>query len=114
MADPARYNMTIYRGLTFTKTFILKDSAGDALDLTGYVFNLTAKTNMSDETNVIELTNGSGITVTTGTGTVVLSIDETVTPTYTDDRLFYTFSYTLDNNDLPLMIGILSVEDVAL
>lgn len=39
---------SIIRGTTYSLTFTLKDSAGEAIDITGYELFFTAKTNLTD------------------------------------------------------------------
>ena len=73
---PAEYNnLLIPQGATFSENLYLKDSAGDAIDLTNYTARMSLKKTYDDTTAVISLTTENGrITITGATGLVQLSI----------------------------------------
>lgn len=111
--NPARTCWKIFKGKTFKKRLVLKDSTGTVINLTGRTFFLEAKEKLTDTAKVIDLSIGSGITVTALSGLIEIEIDETVTDTYTQDILYFTF-YQIDSGDeQPLILGTFEIEVVA-
>jgi len=63
---PGQLDLTIYRGATFRKKFVFKDSAGNAVDITGATIRMSARPYRRgrmvtlDFTPYITLTNAAG------------------------------------------------------
>lgn len=110
---PADTCYTIYRGMTFSKRFVIKDSNGDPENLTGQTFFFVAKDELPSGSNIISLSIGSGITITALDGEVNILIDETDTDAITQDVLYFTFYRIKSGKYQPLIIGTIEIEDVA-
>lgn len=89
MSCAGRYNISICQGATYSQVFTYKDSAGSAVDLTGYSARLKAKNKRTDVTAIISLTSGDGITLGGAAGTISLLISDTDTASYSPGTLVY-------------------------
>ncbi len=73
-ADPARELTAYFRiGKDGALSFVYYDSNDDAFNLTGYTFALNFKTRKDDSTNFLQLTSGSGLTITSNTIAVAIT-----------------------------------------
>lgn len=68
----ANNNFVIDQGADWFVTFVYKDSAGTAINLTGYSAALQVRDTYADATTVLSLTSTSGITITPLTGTLAV------------------------------------------
>lgn len=69
----ATYNFEIEQGATLLKPIVWKDSAGAAVNLTGYTARMQVRQNASAEEVLLELsTTNSKISITPLTGTITL------------------------------------------
>lgn len=69
------YHFAIEQGSTFGRTITYKDSAGDAINLTGYTARMQLRKSIEDESTVIELTTENGRIALGGSeGTITLTI----------------------------------------
>ena len=66
------HNFVIDQGADWYATFVYSDSAGTAIDLTGYTAALQLRLTYAESTTAISLTSSSGITITAATGTIVV------------------------------------------
>jgi hypothetical protein len=73
------YNINIEQGATFTRTITWKDSAGAAINLTGYTARMQIRERVESSTALVSLTSSSGITLGGAAGTVVITITATQT-----------------------------------
>lgn len=68
MPAPAAHNLTIVQGDDFSETFTFKDSAGAAINLTGYTFAAqvrpTAASAVVTATFTVAITSAAGGTIT--------------------------------------------------
>lgn len=70
--------LDIFQGVTFSKEFIVLDADGVALDISsGYTAKLQARINQADAAAVVDLANGSGLTLASGKITMALDADDT-------------------------------------
>ena len=83
MALGNTFNITINQGATFELTVTWKDSAGTAINLTGYSARMQVRETYSSTTSVVSLTNGSGITLGGSAGTIAIVISATTTAALT-------------------------------
>jgi len=67
----------VRRGDTVTRTFVLKDDAGDPIDLTGSVVRMNIRIDVLD--GVLALASGSGLTVSAADGEVTMTLTEAQT-----------------------------------
>jgi hypothetical protein len=79
MALGNTFNITINQGATFELTITWKDSAGTAIDLTGYTARMQVRETYSSTTPIVSLTNGAGITLGGAAGTIAIVISATTT-----------------------------------
>lgn len=69
--------LDIFQGVTFEKEFAVLDDAGVAINLTsGYTAKLQARINQADAAAVVDLANGSGLTLGNGKITMSLAADD--------------------------------------
>lgn len=83
MALGNRFDITINQGATFELTVTWKDSAGTAINLTGYSARMQVRETYSSASTVVSLTNGSGITLGGAAGTIAILISATTTAALT-------------------------------
>ena len=72
MANTFPSTLVIDQGRTFTFSVIWQNQNGTPYDLTGYTANF-AIANDYQQTPIINLATGSGITITANTGTIVVT-----------------------------------------
>lgn len=98
-------NLELYRGTTKTLTLTFKDSAGDAIDITGYTIYMTAKevydTDATDANAVINET-ASITDAVNGIATISLSVADT---TKTARKYFYDIKYKNSGASVVQVIG---------
>jgi hypothetical protein len=113
-ANPAVYDdMTIFRGLTFTKVFTLK-AGGVPVNLTGWTAEFKAKASVTSTPNVIDLTSAPGIVLGGTAGTITITVSATDTAAITDSELHYCLKYTNTTEVDGLLIGVIPVDDRAI
>ena len=79
MALGNRFDITINQGATFELTITWKDSAGTAINLSGYTARMQVRETYSSATSIVSLTNAAGITLGGAAGTVAILISATTT-----------------------------------
>lgn len=76
----AQYDFEIEQGATLRKPFVWKDSAGVAVNLTGYTAKMQVRQSAASETVLLELSNTNGmLTITPLTGTVTMVFSASTT-----------------------------------
>lgn len=85
-AQAAQRALTIEQGATFSYE-IACSSDGEAMDLTGYEARMQARYSVSDDSPVIDLSLGNGITIDAEAGTVTITIDAEDTGSLTPGKL---------------------------
>lgn len=83
MALGNRFDITINQGATYELTITWKDSAGTAINLTGYTARMQVRETYSSTTPIVSLTSGSGITLGGAAGTIAIVISATTTAALT-------------------------------
>lgn len=83
MALGNRFDIEINQGATYELTVTWKDSAGTAINLTGYSARMQVRETYSSASTVVSLTNGSGITLGGAAGTIAILISATTTAALT-------------------------------
>jgi hypothetical protein len=83
MALGNRFDITINQGATYELTVTWKDSAGTAINLTGYSARMQVRETYSSTSTIVSLTNGSGITLGGAAGTIAILISATTTAALT-------------------------------
>lgn len=84
------YDFIIEQGSTFTRTITYTDSAGEAIDLTGYTARMQIRETKESNSVLAELTTeNSGITIVGATGTITLLITAAVTAKMSFSKAYY-------------------------
>ena len=73
------YHIKIEQGATFALTLTYKDANDSAINLTGYAARMQLRKNINDDTAIVSLTDGSGITLGGAAGTIEITISATTT-----------------------------------
>ena len=68
------YDITCEQGATFSRTLTVKDSNGDARDLSSHTARMQVRRTNSSSTTPIELTTANGKISTNSSGQIILSI----------------------------------------
>ena len=90
-----KYNFLIEQGAHFNYSLAVTDDLGNVSDLTDYTGKMQIKSDSAQSTSILELsTSGSYMTLTGSTGTVALSVPNTVTSTLTFDTAVYDLIIT--------------------
>lgn len=82
------YDITCEQGATFTRTLTVKDSNGDARDLSSHTARMQVRRTKSSATSLIELTTANGRISTNAAGQIVLSISAADTAALTDEGVY--------------------------
>jgi hypothetical protein len=97
-----KLNLVVEKGARFQRTWVWKDSAGVAKNLTGY----TAEIQFTDSTGVkYDSDTGSDITITPLTGTIALDIPTATTTAFTFDRAKWALELTVGGETVRLLEG---------
>jgi hypothetical protein len=83
MALGNNFDITINQGATFELTITWKDSAGTAINLTGYTARMQVRETYSSTSSIVSLTSSSGITLGGSAGTIAIVISATTTAALT-------------------------------
>jgi hypothetical protein len=83
MALGNTFNITINQGATFELTITWKDSAGTAINLSGYTARMQVRETYASTSPIVSLTNGAGITLGGAAGTIAIVISATTTTALT-------------------------------
>ncbi|NVN99298.1 MAG: hypothetical protein HXX17_08240 [Geobacteraceae bacterium] len=93
----ATYDLIIEQGATLQQTFYWTDSAGAAVNLTGYTAQMMVKANYADSGAVALLTltsAGGTIVLTAGTGKIDLLVPPATTQALTFTKAIYDLELT--------------------
>ena len=82
------YNFTCEQGATFSRTLTIKDSNGDARDLSDYTARMQVRRRLTDTSTLIELTTENGRISLNSEGEVSLSIGATATAALSDGGVY--------------------------
>jgi hypothetical protein len=74
MALGNQFNIDVKQGATFQLTITWKDSAGTAINLTGYTARAQARLTYDTSTTIFSLTSSAGITLGGAAGTIAIVI----------------------------------------
>jgi hypothetical protein len=89
------YNTIIDQGADWYITFTYKDSAGAAINLTGYTAAMQLRSEPSDATSVLSLSSPSnGITITGATGTIAVRATAAQTGAISEGYYYYDLEIT--------------------
>lgn len=88
---PAELDFKASLGLPATLTLTYYDSAGSAMNLTGYTAQMSFKATLSSAAVVTLATSGSGITLGSGTGNIVIALSAANSALLTAGVWYYDF-----------------------
>ena len=110
----AKYDIALEQGASFSRTITWKDSDGNPVDLTGSTARMQVRTaiaNRSTTAPLVDLTNGSGITLGGTAGTIVVNITAAQTAALKITRAPYDlFVYSVDGTAIKLLEGVVTVD----
>lgn len=84
------YNLLVEGGTTYSLAVIYSDSAGNPIDLTGYLAEFQVRQKVGSAT-LIDLSNGTGLTVGTTDGRIDLQI-----PAFSTESMSGNYLYAMD------------------
>jgi len=82
------YDITCEQGATFSRTLTVKDSNGNARDLSGYTARMQVRRTTSSSTTLVELTTENGRISLNSDGEISLSLSATETAALTDEGVY--------------------------
>ena len=88
------YNILIDQGATYTLALSYKDSAGTAINLTGYTAAMQLRKTVGSATASLSLTSSSGIVITGATGLINITITATQSRDLVPDIYVYDLEIT--------------------
>ena len=104
------HNFKIEHGADFNNTITYEDASGNKINLSGAAITLKAKDNRSDTNFVINLSVGSGITLSNPSqGEFTIAIPAATTATYAWNRAFYDLDISLSGVVTRLLQGQIQV-----
>ena len=104
------HNFKIEQGADFNNTITYEDASGNKINISGAAITLKAKDNRSDTNFVINLSIGSGITLSNPSqGEFTIAIPAATTATYNWNRAFYDLDITLSGVVTRLLQGQIQV-----
>lgn len=74
-----KYDITLYKGGAWTRTFTWERPKGTPVNLTGAEANLQIRENVDDTTALVSLSESSGITLGGAAGTIIVTLTSTQT-----------------------------------
>lgn len=85
----AEYNIYCDQGSTLSLTLTYKDSTEAPVNLTGYTARMQVRTSYNATDTLLNLTNGSGLTLGGSAGTIAVSVSATTTATLPTGNFVY-------------------------
>jgi len=76
MINPGTYNITVWQGADYDKTFTATQG-GTAINWTGYTARMQVRDSSDATATLLSLSNGSGITLGGTAGTIAVAITST-------------------------------------
>ena len=105
MATVKKVNIKIPQGTTYTHEFNYVDSAGDAVDLTGYAARCQLRDEVETAGNFYDATTVNGkMTIVAVTGKVTLTVSDMDSTAFTVLQGFYDVELIAPNDDVTRMV----------
>lgn len=99
------YDFEILQGETFSKQFVWKNSAGTAVNLSGYTARMQVRQSKPSDTVLLELTTQNGrITLGGAAGTIDLNLNATTTAAIDWRRGLYDLELVASNGVVKRLI----------
>ena len=102
MAD--NYKISIDQGATYSLALTYKDSAGAAINLTGYTAAMQIRSSYDSTSTIVSLTSSAGIVITAATGLLTVNITSTQTTALTPGTYVYDLEITSASNVVTRLI----------
>lgn len=100
-----RHDITIDQGATFRETVEWVDSDGVAVPLTDYTARMQVRTEPgADDPPILDLTDGDGLTIDEGAGTIAIAIDDATTAALTPGRYRYDLEVESPAGDVTRLV----------
>lgn len=100
------YNIDMKQGDDFTLVASSwTDSSGNLISLVGYTAQFQARNNPSDSTKLIDLTSSSGITISTGAGTISIALTAAQTALLTFKEAIYDLQMTSSGGTVTTLLS---------
>jgi len=111
MPNPGRYNITVYKGTTFTLSPVWK-IGGYVVNLTGYSAKMQVRA-ATDASVLVELSTANGkIVIDAGLGKLTLTLTAAQTAALTSGKYFYDLNLTApDATVTKILEGVFLVND---
>jgi hypothetical protein len=111
MPNPGRYNITVYKGTTFTLAPVWK-IGGYAVNLTDYSAKMQVRA-ATDASVLVELSTDNGkIVITPALGKLTLTLTSAQTTALTSGKYFYDLNLTApDTTVTKILEGVFLVND---
>jgi hypothetical protein len=82
------YDITCEQGATFSRTLTVKDSSGNARNLSGYTARMQVRRLLASTSTLIELTTGNSRITLNSSGEIALSISAADTASLTEGGVY--------------------------
>lgn len=112
MISPTTYNITCYQGATLDRTFTVTDKTTNTpVNWTGYTAKLQVRQYVNtNDTAVLTLTSGSGITPLTNDGKIIIQATAAETGAITAGNYVYDLELTSGSYVVRLLQGRFTVD----
>jgi hypothetical protein len=101
---PGILNLTFSQGATWKLSMTYTNSTGDPIDLTNYAARMQARPSYESDTTVLNLANGTGITLGGTAGTINLLVAATTTATIGAAQYVYDLEIASASNEVTRVI----------
>ena len=109
MISPGRYNITAYQGATYDLR-LTWSIGGTAVNLTGYTAAMQVREAPDSATPVLNLTNGSGITLGGTAGTIQINVGHQTMGSVVAGQYLYDLELNSGSQVTRLVQGIFTVQ----
>lgn len=108
MSEAGTYDFELSKGTTFRRVFSYKDSAGAAINLTGYTADFKARPSPDYGSDTLSKT---GLSIDALNGTVTLYLTPSDTATIGDSSLLYSIVLKQGSDIYPFLIGTITITE---
>jgi hypothetical protein len=101
---PGLLNLTFSQGATWKLAMTYTNSAGNPIDLTSHTARMQARPSFESTTTVLNLANGTGITLGGTAGTINLLVSATATAAINAQQYVYDLEVISDSNEVTRVV----------
>lgn len=109
LLDPGQFNFTIYRNKVRNLSYTYKDDAGHPVNLTGYGATFAMRRSLSQATDDLSKSAGSGITLGGVNGTVEIDFQTSDFASLPDGNYFYSHNFVVSGVPEPVLTGMVTL-----